>query len=368
MKNRGIVAIACVVYLVIAFGCMLTRAGSDAPLLGDWRTHARPPVESARGERLAALPMRGVAMQIQRVDFTTTEYRKSIDEIVAMGADAVLFVFDSHQENAGSTRIYLDMRLMPTPAQTGDLIDYARSRKLRVMLMPIILLDEPRTDREWRGTIQPDDWYKWWYSYRDLLRRFARVGEEHGADVLVIGSELVSTEKRTDEWVEAIAEVRGIFKGMLTYSANWDHYREVTFWDWLDFAAMNCYYTLGEDNKVTVPQIEANWVKYKDKLLDFQKDIKKPIFFTEVGWCSQSNAAKEPWDYTRQQPLDLDLQSRLWEGFFKTWHGVPQFGGFMVWEWPPGDGGPTDTFYTPEGKPAEKIIRQWLAREPWKAN
>jgi hypothetical protein len=65
-------------------------------------------------------------------------------------------------------------------------------------------------------------------------------------------------------------------------------------------------------------------------------------------------------------PIDLDLQKRLWEGFFETWYGVPQLGGFMVWEWPPGVGGPENRNYTPEAKPAEEVVRRWLARDPWR--
>jgi hypothetical protein len=36
----------------------------------------------------------------------------------------------------------------------------------------------------------------------------------------------------------------------------------------------------------------------------------------------------------------------------------------MVWSWEPGDGGPSDKGYTPENKPAEKVLREWLAK-PW---
>ncbi len=88
--------------------------------------------------------------------------------------------------------------------------------------------------------------------------------------------------------------------------------------------------------------------------------------FLEVGWCSLANAAHEPWDYTRtSEPLDLELQRKLYEGFFRSWHGNPQFGGFMVWEWTPGEGGTSDKGYTPEGKPAEKVLREWLAKPRW---
>lgn len=40
-------------------------------------------------------------------------------------------------------------------------------------------------------------------------------------------------------------------------------------------------------------------------------------------------------------------------------------GGFSVWEWPPGDGGPDDRGCTPENKPAEEVLCEWLAKPAW---
>ena len=107
----------------------------------------------------------------------------------------------------------------------------------------------------------------------------------------------------------------------------------------------------------------------------------KPILFLEIGWCSLENAADEPWDYTRtEKNADNDLQRKLFEGFFRAWYREPGLGGFVVWEWPPGDGGKATLEsvgkdeeaykqaikgYTPENKPAQEVIREWLAK-PWK--
>ena len=37
----------------------------------------------------------------------------------------------------------------------------------------------------------------------------------------------------------------------------------------------------------------------------------------------------------------------------------------MIWEWPPGEGGTKDKGYTPENKPAEKVMRDWFAKPRW---
>ncbi len=358
MMGRWIVISAVFVYLLV-IACVLWPA--DTTALG---TSGATRAIHSNGVAPVGLPYRGVGMQIQRVDWID-KYEKSMDEIAAVGADTILLVVDSRQENGTSSHIYLDMRMTPTPEKLGELIDHAKKLKLRVILMPIVLLDSPR-GTEWRGTLKPESWDEWFDSYRDMIGQFSWIAQGHGVDVLVVGSELVSSESKVDQWTRTIQKVRETFKGNLTYSANWDHYTSIPFWDQLDLIGMNSYYKLGSDRDVTVPEIETRWHEIQKELLKFQAKVGKPLLFLEAGWCSLANAASEPWDYTKtEEPVDVDLQKKLYEGYFNVWYGNPALGGFMIWEWPPGDGGPEDRGYTPENKPAEAVLREWMGKKPW---
>ncbi len=364
MLGRRMLIAAGAMYLLVV-GCALwpTR---DARAKGETR------VASANGAAssdvattpLTGLPYRGAAMQIQRVDWID-KYEQSMDEIADRGLDTVLLVVDTRQENGTSARIYLDMRMTPTPEQLSRLIKHAKSRNLRVILMPVVLLDKP-IGNEWRGTIKPAMWDDWFDSYREMITHFAWIAEGNGVNVLVVGSELVSTEGKTDEWTKTIKAVRAIFKGQLTYSSNWDHYTAVTFWNQLDLIGMNSYWKLGKDRHATVSDITDHWRAIQSDLIPFLKKEHKPLLFLEVGWCSLANAAHEPWDYTKDdEDVDLDLQKRLYEGFFQSWYGNEHLGGFMIWQWTPGDGGPNDKGYTPENKPAEKVLEEWVRKPRW---
>jgi hypothetical protein len=356
MSGRWIVVGALACYALVMGCVVLTNNSSSADSAGGAGGHYRSTTVPA------GLPYRGIAMQIQRVDWID-KYEQSMDEIADLGADTVLLVLDSRQENGTSSHIYLDMRMTPTPDQLGALIDHAKKRKLRVILMPIVLLDNPRGS-EWRGTLKPDSWDDWFDSYRDMITQFAWIAQGHGVDVLVVGSELVSAEPKVDQWTRTIAKVRETFKGNLTYSANWDHYTSLPFWDQLDLIGMNSYYKLGEDKDVTEPEIEGRWREIQSNLLSFQKKTGKPILFLEAGWCSLENAASASWDYTQTDlPADNDLQKRLYDAFFNVWYGNPHLGGFMMWDWTPGP--PEEKGYTPKGKPAEAVLKQWLAKKPW---
>jgi glycosyl hydrolase family 113 len=157
--------------------------------------------------------------------------------------------------------------------------------------------------------------------------------------------------------------VRKAYKGQITYSSNWDNYTQVPFWNQLDLISMNSYWKLGRDKNASVGEIMDNWRQIQKDVLAFTQKQGKPLMFSEVGWCSLENAASEPWDYTRTDlSVDTALQKRLYEGFFRAWYGNPALGGFMIWNWEPGDGGPSDKGYTPENKPAEKVLREWMGK------
>lgn len=374
MFARGIIGAALLAYLLV-LGCVLLPGDAPAAkkLSTDPDTAAASTARGANPELMKALPYRGAGMQIQRVDWID-KYKESIDEMAAMGFDTVSLVIDTRMENGTTSLIWLDMRKTPTPEKLADLIQHAKKKNMRVILMPIVLLDKPEGN-EWRGTLKPPYWPDWFNSYREMLIHFAWIAEQNKVDVLSVGSELVSAEKERTEWKKTIAAVREVYKGQLTYSANWDHYTSIPFWDELDLIGMNSYYSLDEDppgsnnhmkNKVTVEKIVENWKYIQEDLLAFQKKMGKPLLFLEVGWCSLENAADEPWDYTKEDlPADAELQKRLYEGFFKSWHGNAGLGGFIVWEWTPGEVKEDDKGYTPEGKPAQDVLKEWL-RKPWK--
>ncbi len=321
------------------------------------------------GVRVSHLPMRSMTVQIQRTDWME-KYKVCVDEIAALGADTVLFVVDPRQENGSSGRIYLDLRMTPGPDALSDLIRHAKGKGLRVMLMPIVLLDAPRTEgNEWRGTINPPSWDSWFDSYRDMITHFAWIAEGSGVDVLVVGSELVSSEKEKEQWVRTIHQVRGVFHGLITYSSNWDRYHLVPFWDQVDMIGLNSYWRLdnGQKQKATVADIQHDWQKViMPDLLPFAAKQGKPILFLEAGWCSLQNSAHESWDYTRTElPADPELQARLYEGFLSTWYGHPQLAGFSVWEWQPADAGDQEKGYTPRGKPALEVLKRYWKMGGW---
>ncbi len=307
---------------------------------------------------------RGISLQLHspgRDDL----YRQYIDEIASTGANTVCLVVTSYQENCSSASIFVDLRKTPADSALEALMEHAHRRGLAVFLMPIVLLENPRAG-EWRGKINPPNWDDWWEDYENYIMHYAYLAESGQAEVFMVGSELVSTEANIEKWEGLIRRVRDAYRGKLSYSANWDHYRPIKWWDKLDLIGMTTYYDLSGGLEPTVERLVESWKPIKEEILAWQADIALPIVFTEVGWPNQVTCAQYPWDYYRSidQP-DPSAQANCFEAFFRTWTGQDQVAGFLVWEWRNHPGQVTDpakdTSYVPCEKPAMNVIRKYYS-------
>ena len=323
------------------------RDGSDSPGVDD-----------------SGIWYRGVALQMRTGFGPVTKYTPLIREIAELGADTVLLSSAGFMEHARAQAIFIDGRKAPSPNDFTEIIREAKQLGLKVIVMPILLLSHPRGS-EWRGVIEPPDWNDWFRQYREFVVHFADIARAGGADAIMIGSELVSTEKYTAQWVKTIEITREHFPGKLGYSANWDHYQPIQFWDKLDFVGMTSYYKLADRKGAGVDEMIAKWQPIKKRILRWQRKIGKPIVMTEVGWCSQLGAATAPWNYYQNQkptPEGHEEQRRLYEAFLRVWDGSEGLAGVVWWEWTGSQGGPSDFGYTPKNKPAEKLLREWFAK------
>lgn len=306
---------------------------------------------------------RGISLQLQS-SHPEHPYEQYVREIAATGANTINLVVAAYQENCASTSIFIEARKVPTDDQLARVIALSRKLGMRIVLMPIVLLENPKAG-EWRGKINPENWDDWWEDYTNYVLHYAYAAQSGKVDVYMVGSELVSTERdHVERWVSLIRQVRKIYKGRLSYSSNWDHYRPITWWKELDIVGMTTYYDLTEGKKPTVETLLANWQPIRKEILDWQAQVGRPILFTEVGWPSQVTGAQYPWDYTRSpdQP-DTAAQANCFEAFFRTWINEKAVAGFLVWEWrghPNQPIGPKDTTYVPCGKPAMDVIRKYL--------
>ncbi len=107
-----------------------------------------------------------------------------------------------------------------------------------------------------------------------------------------------------NHWIKLIKASRKVYKGQMSYAANFDSYMEVDWWKHLNFIGINAYFPLRdlETSMHTPERIEENmktkWLEVFESIRAFKQKIHvtdKPVFFTELGYSYRENSTIEPW-------------------------------------------------------------------------
>lgn len=249
-------------------------------------------------------------------------------------------------------------------------INLAQDSGYKVFLKPHIWIQD-NTSGMWRSDIahpNAEDWEVWKNSYQEFILHYAKLAEKAEAELFCIGIEFTQLSLNyPDFWRSLIKEIRTVYSGEITYAANWyEEYDKISFWDELDYIGIQAYFPLTENDSPSVNQISKGWKKHISKIEAVSKKYKKKVLFTELGYKSTKDSAKEPWkwvDYSEDSKLTLchKTQANCYQAFFDSvWH-KEWMAGLFIWQMR-GDHSPEraqkSTDFTPQFKPAEKIIKQ----------
>jgi len=247
-------------------------------------------------------------------------------------------------------------------------IDLAHSNDFKVFLKPHVWLTDP-SDGKWRSEIYPSDetnWKTWQETYREFILYYAKIAEKNNVEMFCIGTEFTKlTFEKPDFWKSLIQDVRKIYAGKITYAANWyKEFEKITFWGELDYIGIQAYFPLVKNEFPTVQQIEKGWDKYFSNLKSIYKKYHRNIIFTELGYKSTADSAIDPWtwiDYTSDQnkTLSTQTQANCYEAFFNSVWKKKWLAGVHIWQWRSDykkERGKNHLEFTPQGKPAEKVI------------
>lgn len=208
-----------------------------------------------------------------------------------------------------------------------------------------------------------EDWKILEDSYSSFILEFARTAEELNASIFCIGTELEKfVEKRPEYWRELIQKIRKVYTGKLTYAANWDEFKRTPFWKDLDFIGIDAYFPLSEKHSPSIKEFEKGWQKHKQEIARVREEVNKPVLFTEYGYRSVHFTGKEPWDSNRVNgQVNLENQKNALQAIYNQFWKEDWFAGGFLWKWfinYTEVGGNGNNRFTPQNKPAEKIIKQ----------
>ena len=299
--------------------------------------------------------------------YSNTNSVKSMERLVSLGVEWVCLVSTWYQDKCGSTEIFPLNEKSPSDQSLLFAIRELHNLNLKVMLKPH--LDLLESDGKWRGDIGGSDsayWRTWFANYTDFILHYARLAEQEKVELFCIGTELSNCAvSQPALWRDLIKKVRRVYKGSLTYSANWyEEYDCIEFWDALDYAGINPYFPLVSSLNPTAEDLKEVWEDWLGMIEEWQKDIDKPVILTEIGYKSSKGAIDEPWQHSPIGKVDLQLQADCYEALLATFWEKPWFYGVYWWYWGvnPKMGGEFHRGFTPQNKLAEEVLRKWYKK------
>ena len=212
-------------------------------------------------------------------------------------------------------------------------------------------------DGSWRGRIVPADPKAWFDSYQRFLAPWAELAETEGAAQFFVGTELAGTLRSEAFWRATIQKVRASYRGEVLYAASWDEAQLVPFWGALDLVGVDFYFPVASRRDPGRLEILAGWQPWIDRLDLLHHQTGRRILLTEIGYRSVDGACMHPYDSIAGGRLDVREQADLYWAALQAAAGQDWIAGMYWWDWPAdGTGGPANSDYTPNGKPAAREL------------
>ncbi len=238
----------------------------------------------------------------------------------------------------------------------------AHQAGLKVMLKPHVW-----SQNGWIGNFNlksDTEWQKWETDYRNYMLALTQIAIDENIEMICLGTEYrTAVKKRPDFWRKLIKEVRKVYKGKLTYCANWDDYKDVPFWEDLDFIGISAYFPLSDSKNPNVNELLKFWKPIKKDLTAFSSEKGKPILFTEYGYRSMDQPAWRSWEKENQQaPINNQAQANAYDALYQTFWKEEWFAGGFAWKW-------YSSFrrmdpklnhdWTPQNKEAQSVMKRY---------
>ena len=253
------------------------------------------------------------------------------------------------------------------PEGIVETVRRAKESGLKVMLKPQVYIP-----RGWVGDLDfssDEEWIQWEEDYRRFIFEILEIAIEFDVELLCIGTEFRKhTSRREAFWRQLISECREAYSGEITFSANWDHYREIPFWDILDYIGISAYFPLSDSRQATRIELVQAWQPVRRELFRYAYKLEKPVIFTEFGYLSVDGCAGRTWELeklVRQLPVNEQAQAIALGALFEVFWEEPWWQGGFLWKWFPemkGHEGYPERDYTPQGKIAESTLSYWYGQ------
>jgi hypothetical protein len=313
------------------------------------------------------------------VGYGSAAYDRTLAESRAMGATWVAITpFGRVRDVSGSgIDLTFEAPFQQNRVAVIHAIQMAHAHGLRVMLVPHLWVESG----EWRAYIDPGSdpgWARWAESYDRFVGTWATIAQATRVDMLSVGVELRSwvTTARAPSFARIVEHVRRLYRGVLTYSANWDDVEDTVILGDVDVIGINGFYPLADEPGASPAQLHEGGERVRAKVHALAERWQRPVSFTEIGYTTRPDPAVRPWEWPdtmTRVTVDEPAQAAAYRGLVAPLLEEPDFAGFFVWRLysDPDDVSQEAPWgFSPRGKQAERVVRdafaaQWAGDAWW---
>lgn len=319
-------------------------------------------------------------------NFQTSGGLGAMDLIKSNGANTITMVPNFFMSNEYSNDVKLNLNSTnpwasesDTLAQVKQGIMDAKARGLNVVVKPHVETD----NRVWRALIEPTDPKLWFQNYKNMMVEYAKIAQEGGAAMFVVGTEMKSMtdptkstsdgKSYTQNWIDIIDAVKSVFSGKITYAATDEEAMDIQFWDKVDYIGVDAYFSMTNSNTPTVQDLIDSWIKPATNwnsqqvygttsVVDTWKNLSeqwgKKVIFTEIGYGSYDGVNKSP-GWLVGNTVDQQEQKDAYEALYHVMknYGGQWLDGAFLWSYQASTSGLPATDYTTQGKLADAVIK-----------
>jgi len=209
-----------------------------------------------------------------------------------------------------------------------------------------------------------------------------------GVDVYSVGVEMVTASQQSDYFIKLVNNVKQIFGGTVTYSANWgakggntpppppfaatQDYQftpyfggEIDVITWinvLDVIGLDAYYPLTDSQNPTFEELLQSWSVIVPHVRNISQFWGKSVIFTEIGYRSIEGTAIMPGAWNNKAAVNITQQAICYNAVFQACMNETWWQGIYWWAWStdPNAGGDNDTGFWPQNKaPSISVLQHY---------
>lgn len=308
--------------------------------------------------------------------YGTAASARAIDESARMGATWVSLTPFGRTWDLKPTGIDLTFEA-PFGENRKNILramNQAHARGLKVLLVPHLWVETGG----WRALIDPGDeaaWKRWTDAYRSFVLTWAEVAREGAAEMFSVGVELRSwvTTPHAASMRAIIADVRKVYPGLVTYSANWDDVQDTMILGDLDVIGINAFYPLADHEGASITELMAGGRNVASGIESLARSTGLPVVLTEIGYTTRPDPAVKPWEWPdamKDVKVDQKAQAEAYTALIAPLLDARFCAGFFLWRTyadPDDVSQEAEWGFSPRGKLSELVVRDAFAAR-WAAD